>query len=348
MRIVRILLLILLAVLLLPYLVTPLYRTGHPVSTLMAWRWLKGAPVSRQWIDFKAISPYLPRQRGGFRRRAVLQPQRHRLELAAECHRGRPGGRRLPGGGSTITQQVVKNLFLWPGRSVIRKAMEIPLAMWIDLVLSKARILEIYLNIAEMGPSGQFGAESGAKFRLRPFGDQPVGARCGAAGGGAAQSGDPQCPDAGAGRAAAGVHLHGAGAGGGTAEVLVSARARVALSFRGAGGVSRLRPPPLQLERRGTPKCSSPSPGSGFARSQLLAPGNDSAGVARISPAPPSRSGPRSFIDTALSTILSAPPAPGRPFADADRTILTSLQGPSHGRSQKKNIAVAAWHASLG
>ena len=61
MRIVRILLLILLAVLLLPYLIAPFYRTGHPVSTLMAWRWLKGAPVTRQWIDFQAMSPYLPR-----------------------------------------------------------------------------------------------------------------------------------------------------------------------------------------------------------------------------------------------------------------------------------------------
>ena len=60
-RIVRILLLLLLAVLLLPYLVTPFYRTGHPVSALMAWRWLTGAPVSRQWVDFNAISPYLPR-----------------------------------------------------------------------------------------------------------------------------------------------------------------------------------------------------------------------------------------------------------------------------------------------
>src|SRR5258708_35465340 len=60
-RVVRNLLLILLAVLLLPYLVAPLYRTGHPVSTLMAWRWLTGAPVSRQWIDFNAISASLPR-----------------------------------------------------------------------------------------------------------------------------------------------------------------------------------------------------------------------------------------------------------------------------------------------
>ena len=67
-------------------------------------------------------------------------------------------------GGSTITQQVAKNLFLWPGRSVVRKALELPLAMWIDLVLPKQRILEIYLNIAELGPSGQFGAEAGSMY----------------------------------------------------------------------------------------------------------------------------------------------------------------------------------------
>ncbi len=51
-------------------------------------------------------------------------------------------------GASTI-MQLAKNLFLWPSRSYVRKAMEIPLALWIDLVLSKRRILELYLNIAE-------------------------------------------------------------------------------------------------------------------------------------------------------------------------------------------------------
>jgi len=59
---------------------------------------------------------------------------------------------------------VAKNLFLWPGRSVVRKALELPLSLWIDLVLPKQRILEIYLNIAELGPSGQFGAGSGAAY----------------------------------------------------------------------------------------------------------------------------------------------------------------------------------------
>ena len=61
MRIVRNLFLIVLLVLLLPYLLAPLYRLGHPVSTLMAWRWVAGVPVSRQWVDLVAMSPALPR-----------------------------------------------------------------------------------------------------------------------------------------------------------------------------------------------------------------------------------------------------------------------------------------------
>ena len=156
-------LLILLAVLLLPYLLAPLYRAGHPVSTLMAWRWLRGAPMSRPWIDFSAISPLLPR--------AVVA-----AEDAKFCsHHGIDWGAlreviddadegEVSRGGSTITQQVAKNLFLWPGRSVVRKALEFPLALWIDLVLPKQRILEIYLNIAELGPSGQFGAQAGSAY----------------------------------------------------------------------------------------------------------------------------------------------------------------------------------------
>jgi monofunctional biosynthetic peptidoglycan transglycosylase len=162
-RIVRNLLLIVLAVLLLPYLLAPFYRAGHPVSTLMAWRWLKGAPVSRQWIDFGAISPALPRSvvasedaRFCSHRGIDWDALRDVIDDAEDGEVAR--------GGSTITQQVAKNLFLWPGRSVIRKGLEIPLAMWIDLVLSKQRILEIYLNIAELGPSGQFGAEAGATY----------------------------------------------------------------------------------------------------------------------------------------------------------------------------------------
>jgi monofunctional biosynthetic peptidoglycan transglycosylase len=162
-RVARNLLLIVLAALLLPYLLAPLYRASHPVSALMAWRYLTGAPVSRQWVDFSAISPYLPR--------SVVSAEDAKFcshhgidwdalrEVIDDAEEG-----EVTRGGSTITQQVAKNLFLWPGRSVVRKALEFPLALWIDLVLPKQRILEIYLNIAELGPNGQFGVQAGSLY----------------------------------------------------------------------------------------------------------------------------------------------------------------------------------------
>jgi monofunctional biosynthetic peptidoglycan transglycosylase len=55
-------------------------------------------------------------------------------------------------------------LFLWEGRSFVRKALEFPLALWLNLVLPKRRVLEIYLNIAQWGPNGEFGAEAGARW----------------------------------------------------------------------------------------------------------------------------------------------------------------------------------------
>jgi monofunctional biosynthetic peptidoglycan transglycosylase len=162
-RIARNLLLILLAVLLLPYLLAPLYRAGHPVSTLMAWRWLTGAPVSRQWIDFGAISPSLPRSVVGSEDAKFCSHRGIDWDALRDVIDDAEDGEATRGG-STITQQVAKNLFLWPGRSMVRKALELPLALWIDQVLPKQRILEIYLNIAELGPSGQFGAEAGAIY----------------------------------------------------------------------------------------------------------------------------------------------------------------------------------------
>lgn len=155
--------LILLAVLLLPYLLAPFYRSGHPVSTLMVWRWLKGAPVSRQWIDFSAISPALPRSVVASEDAKFCSHRGIDWDALRDVIDDAEDG-EVTRGGSTITQQVAKNLFLWPGRSVVRKGLEIPLAMWIDVVLGKQRILEIYLNIAELGPSGQFGAEAGATY----------------------------------------------------------------------------------------------------------------------------------------------------------------------------------------
>jgi monofunctional biosynthetic peptidoglycan transglycosylase len=162
-RLVRRLLLIVILVLALPYVLTPFYAGGHPVSALMAWRWATGAPVQRTWVDLREISPALPRSVVGSEDARFCSHRGIDWDSLQNAIEDAQDG-EVAGGGSTITQQVAKNLFLWNGRSVIRKGLEIPLALWIDLVLTKARILEIYLNIAEMGPSGQFGAEAGANY----------------------------------------------------------------------------------------------------------------------------------------------------------------------------------------
>jgi monofunctional biosynthetic peptidoglycan transglycosylase len=162
-RIARNILLAVLALLLLPYLLTPFYAAGHPVSTLMVGRWLSGAPVSRQWLDLDEIAPALPRSVVGAEDAKFCTHHGIDWDSVREVIDDLQDGEAARGG-STITQQVAKNLFLWPGRSVLRKALEAPLALWIDLVLSKQRVLEIYLNIAEWGPDGQFGAEAGAQY----------------------------------------------------------------------------------------------------------------------------------------------------------------------------------------
>jgi len=163
-RIVKIASVVCLVVLLVPYLIAPFYRTGHPVSTLMAWRSLTGAPMHRQWIDLAAMSPHLPRsvvaaEDAHFCKHHGIDWGALREAIDDAQEDGTPFR-----GASTITQQVAKNLFLWQGRDVIRKVLEFPLALWIDFVLPKRRILEIYLNIAELGPQGQFGVETGSAY----------------------------------------------------------------------------------------------------------------------------------------------------------------------------------------
>ena len=162
-RIVRALVIACLALLALPYVLVPVYGVGHPVSTLMLARWATGRNVERNWVDLAEMSPALPATVIGSEDSRFCKHNGVDWDSLQEAIEDAQDG-EVAGGGSTITQQTVKNLFLWPGRSVVRKALELPLALWIDLVLPKQRILEIYLNIAELGPSGQFGAEAGSIY----------------------------------------------------------------------------------------------------------------------------------------------------------------------------------------
>ncbi len=131
----------------------------RPVSTLMLARLATGRPVERRWVSLDEISPQLVAsvilsEDGQFCRNAGVDWTSLRLVL-----HGRSAPTR---GASTLTMQVAKNLFLWPGHSYLRKAIEIPMALLLDVVWSKRRILEYYFNIAEWG-DGIFGAEAAAR-----------------------------------------------------------------------------------------------------------------------------------------------------------------------------------------
>jgi len=152
-------------VLALPYLIAPLYRVIDPVSTLMLWRWARGERVERRWVPLGRIAPALPlavvwAEDGGFCRHHGVDfgELRDVLRDVDDI-----GGLADVRGGSTLSQQAAKNLFLWQGRSYLRKALEFPLAFWLDFVLGKRRLMEIYLNIVEWGPNGEFGAEAAAR-----------------------------------------------------------------------------------------------------------------------------------------------------------------------------------------
>ncbi|WP_298985196.1 monofunctional biosynthetic peptidoglycan transglycosylase [uncultured Roseibium sp.] len=145
----------------LPPLLTVIYSVVPPVSTLMIGRYAQLLWVDRQWVPLERISPNLVKsvitsEDSGFCENDgvewdALQDQ---VEALSEGER--------PRGASTITMQTAKNLFLWGDRSYVRKALELPLALMLDAILTKRRVLEIYLNIAEWG-EGVFGAEAAAQ-----------------------------------------------------------------------------------------------------------------------------------------------------------------------------------------
>ena len=158
-RVLRLAIRILLVLVLIPLVLVPVYRVANPVSTLMLYERLTGGTVERTWAPLDEIAPSLVN--------SVLMSEDGRfcshygvdweeLSRVLEQNADRPRG------ASTISMQTVKNLFLWPSRSYIRKAIEMPLALYADLVWGKRRTMEIYLNVVEWGP-GVFGAEAAAQ-----------------------------------------------------------------------------------------------------------------------------------------------------------------------------------------
>ena len=146
-----------------PLALVPLYGVlGKPVSTLMLWNRLRGEPVRRERVAFEDIAPPLAQavimtEDGKYCSHGGVDWEAIREVMSSDADRRR--------GASTITMQTAKNLFLWQSRSYIRKALEIPLALYMDLVWSKRWQMEIYLNIAQWG-EGIYGAEAAAQHHF--------------------------------------------------------------------------------------------------------------------------------------------------------------------------------------
>lgn len=132
-----------------------------PVTPLMLIRAAEGAPIEREWVPFARIAPALAR--------AVIASEdarfcRHHgfdwVEID-KAYQGWEEGEKLRGA-STISQQLARNLLLWPGGGYLRKGAEAYLTVLVEALMSKRRILELYLNLVEWGP-GIYGAEAAAR-----------------------------------------------------------------------------------------------------------------------------------------------------------------------------------------
>jgi monofunctional biosynthetic peptidoglycan transglycosylase len=158
--------------LIVPVLMVAVYRFAPPpITILMVERLTQGQGLDHHWTPIDRISPTIVR--------AVIASEdarfcRHHgfdvaaIEKAIRHNEARPGRMR---GGSTISQQTAKNVFLWPQRSWVRKGLEAYFTVLIEGLWGKRRIMEVYLNTIEMGP-GIYGVEAAAE---RYFGATAAG-----------------------------------------------------------------------------------------------------------------------------------------------------------------------------
>lgn len=147
----------------LPFVLTLVYAVPgvRPISVPMLADLVTLQGYDRRWTPLKDIGPravhaVMMSEDGQFCSHSGIDWG----EMSAVLDDAMAG--ESPRGASTIPMQTVKNLYLWLGRSYVRKALELPLALYFDLIVPKRRIMEIYLNIAEWGPN-IYGIEAAAQ-----------------------------------------------------------------------------------------------------------------------------------------------------------------------------------------
>ncbi len=132
-----------------------------PMTLLMMQQKLDGQGLDYRWRSLDEISPRLVAAAIAAEDARFCSHPGFDFEAIEQAMKANEQGRRMRGG-STISQQTAKNVFLWPGRDWVRKGLEAGYTVLIETVWGKRRIMEVYLNVAEMGP-GIYGAEAAAQ-----------------------------------------------------------------------------------------------------------------------------------------------------------------------------------------
>ncbi len=117
--------------------------------------------IEKKWVNFANISNNMKRAAIAAEDQHFLTHNGFDVKAIESAYRSNENGKKIKGG-STISQQTAKNVFLWPGRSWLRKGFEAYFTLLIEMLWSKERILEVYLNVIEMG-DGIYGAEAAAQ-----------------------------------------------------------------------------------------------------------------------------------------------------------------------------------------
>jgi monofunctional biosynthetic peptidoglycan transglycosylase len=144
------------------------YRfVNPPITLLMIQRNMersaddKSSKMEKTWVDFDDISDNMKRAAVSAEDQLFLKHIGFDVKAIEKAFATNKKGKKIKGG-STISQQTAKNVFLWPGRSWVRKGFEAYFTLLIEILWSKERILEVYLNVIEMG-DGVYGAEAAAQ-----------------------------------------------------------------------------------------------------------------------------------------------------------------------------------------
>lgn len=136
-----------------------------PITLLMVLRKLgtEGkAPIRNQWVALEDMSNHLKRAAIASEDDLFYDHFGFNFKAIEQAAKNNKNGKKIKGG-STISQQTAKNVFLWPGRTWVRKGFEAYFTLLIEVLWSKDRILEVYLNVIEMG-KGIYGAEAASQF----------------------------------------------------------------------------------------------------------------------------------------------------------------------------------------